>query len=366
MQDGMREFGAPVLAVCGFSGSGKTTLLEAVIPRLVERGLAVAIVKHDAHGFEVDKPGKDSDRFFRAGATVALSGPDQQFERRGRHATVSLPSMLARLGCEHDIVFVEGHKDVALPKLWMANAENSEAPPEVTNILRTLPWNSDRILAFMDFVDRWLPEAWSQRRIQGGLLIGGMSSRMGSAKHLKIFGGRTLGAIVMEALITGSGNACCQALGAGELSGSLQGLPQLPDPPSVSGPAAALISAHRWDPAAAWVVSACDHPWLRDKHVAWLLSHRRPGRWAVIPQQRDGHPCPTVALYEPQGLEILARMSSEEPGSSLRPAVLLNSPHTYSPEIPVELEDGWKNVNSPDELRTEEERLTSQEKKIGD
>ena len=32
----------PVLAVCGWSGSGKTTVLAAVIPRLVERGLAAA------------------------------------------------------------------------------------------------------------------------------------------------------------------------------------------------------------------------------------------------------------------------------------------------------------------------------------
>ena len=42
--DAVFQFGSPVLAVCGFSGSGKTTLLEAVIPRLVERGLAVAVV----------------------------------------------------------------------------------------------------------------------------------------------------------------------------------------------------------------------------------------------------------------------------------------------------------------------------------
>ena len=95
VSDAIFQFGAPVLAVCGFSGSGKTTLLEAVIPNLVKRGLAIAVVKHDAHGFEVDKPGKDSDRLFRAGATIALSGPGQQFERRAADATLSLNTMLA-------------------------------------------------------------------------------------------------------------------------------------------------------------------------------------------------------------------------------------------------------------------------------
>ncbi len=75
MEDAVPGVGAPVLAVCGFSGSGKTTLLETAIPRLVERGLAVAVVKHAAHGFQVDRAGKDSERLFRAGATIVLSGP---------------------------------------------------------------------------------------------------------------------------------------------------------------------------------------------------------------------------------------------------------------------------------------------------
>ena len=65
---------------------------------LVGRGLSVAVVKHDAHGFEVDKPGKDSDRLFRAGATISLRGPHQQFERRGAGAALTLESTLARLG----------------------------------------------------------------------------------------------------------------------------------------------------------------------------------------------------------------------------------------------------------------------------
>ncbi len=153
--DAVHGFGAPVLAVCGFSGSGKTTLLESAIPRLVERGLAVAIVKHDAHGFEVDRPGKDSDRFFRAGATVTLSGGQQQFERRGVGAMLSLEAVLARLGRDHDLLLVEGHKDTPLPKFWLGSAERlnspeNDAPENVTNIVATLAWNSPRLNTFME------------------------------------------------------------------------------------------------------------------------------------------------------------------------------------------------------------------------
>src|ERR1700694_4988704 len=105
-EDSIRTYAAPVLAVCGYSGSGKTTLLEAAIPRLVERGLAVAVVKHDAHRFEVDRPGKDSDRLFRAGATVVLRGAEEQFERRAEPLT--LEGTLERLARDHDLLLVEG------------------------------------------------------------------------------------------------------------------------------------------------------------------------------------------------------------------------------------------------------------------
>lgn len=371
MDSEANKFGAPVLAVCGFSGSGKTTLLEAAIPKLLGRGLAVAVVKHDAHGFEVDKPGKDSDRLFRAGATISLSGPEQQFERRGAGAELSLKTALAHLGCDHDLVLVEGHKDTKLPKLWLGSAEQPNAPEGVTNILRTLNWNTDRLAAFMEFVEAWLPEAWSGRPLYGGLLMGGMSSRMGSPKQISIFGGRTLGEIAAEALGSRVGReqivGRTVALGAGILPAALGGIAQVPDSPGFGGPSAALITAHRWAPAAAWIVAACDHPWLRAEHIAWLAGQRQPGRWAVIPRQHDGHPCPTLALYEPQALEWLARQAGawdadQDADHSVRPAMLQQSPHTLMVDVPPELADGWKNVNTPEELRAEEERLAAKPK----
>lgn len=40
--------GIPIFSVVAYSGTGKTTLLEKLIPLLKERGLRVAVVKHDA------------------------------------------------------------------------------------------------------------------------------------------------------------------------------------------------------------------------------------------------------------------------------------------------------------------------------
>ncbi len=49
----------PVFSFVAFSGTGKTTFLEKLIPQLKARGLRVAVYKHDAHEFEIDKKGKD-------------------------------------------------------------------------------------------------------------------------------------------------------------------------------------------------------------------------------------------------------------------------------------------------------------------
>src|SRR5471030_2947186 len=51
-----------VFGFAGYSGSGKTTLIEQLVPRLVQRGLRVSVVKHAHHDFDVDVPGKDSYR----------------------------------------------------------------------------------------------------------------------------------------------------------------------------------------------------------------------------------------------------------------------------------------------------------------
>lgn len=346
-------YAAPVLGICGWSGAGKTTLLEALIPRLAERGLAVAVVKHDAHGFSVDRAGKDSDRLFRAGATVTLTGPHEQFQRRHAGVAVALEPLVAELAREHDLVLVEGHKATPFEKVWLEHPEHDDLPPEVCGVLARLPREAERPAAVLALLDTLLPARWAARPVRGGLLVGGRSTRMGTPKQLLSVHGRTVAEIAWDALDDTASRA---ALGDGVLPEALHGAVRLPDVPGCAGPAAGALAAHRWDPDAAWVIVACDHPHLSRDAVRWLVAQRRPGTWGVVPRQPDGHPAPECALYEPQGLRWLERRVREgcagEPYAGERAcglAALLDHPKITTPVPPPEFASAWRGANTPDE-----------------
>ena len=108
-----------ILGIAGYSGSGKTTLLESLIPLLGLHDLVVSVIKRAHHGFDVDKPGKDSWRHRQAGAQeVMLASPERWVLMRElrRDPEENLHNLLARLSpC--DLVLVEGFKRAAIPKI---------------------------------------------------------------------------------------------------------------------------------------------------------------------------------------------------------------------------------------------------------
>ena len=100
--------GIPVIGFSAYSGTGKTTLIEKLISSLKARGLRVAAIKHDAHGFEIDREGKDSRRFSDAGADISIINSSEQtavIERRGLDFDSA-----AALARDVDIILVEGFK----------------------------------------------------------------------------------------------------------------------------------------------------------------------------------------------------------------------------------------------------------------
>ncbi len=108
----------PVVCFVGKKNSGKTTLMEKVIAGLKDRGYRVAAVKHDAHRFEIDVPGKDSHRFTAAGAdTTVISSPEKTAIVVNQRTEPALESILARFVEGVDIALVEGYKTSRFPKI---------------------------------------------------------------------------------------------------------------------------------------------------------------------------------------------------------------------------------------------------------
>lgn len=112
--------GPPAVVICGLSGSGKTWVMERLIARFSAQGLRVATVKHDAHGFEADPPGKDTARHRAAGAiATALVGPSRTAVVSERE--LSIEEAIRRVAVGADLVLVEGFKgDRTLPKIEIA------------------------------------------------------------------------------------------------------------------------------------------------------------------------------------------------------------------------------------------------------
>ncbi len=116
----MIDYPIPVLGFAAYSGTGKTTLLEALLPKLTQSGLRVGMLKHAHHNFDVDKPGKDSYRLRKAGASQMLIASRNRFalmtETPDQEAEFSY--LLSRFDAQHlDLILVEGCKNIAFPKI---------------------------------------------------------------------------------------------------------------------------------------------------------------------------------------------------------------------------------------------------------
>jgi len=99
-----------MIGIVGRSGSGKTTLITALLPAIRARGLTVSTIKHAHHGFDLDRPGKDSYRHREAGAQEVMLVADSRWallHEMGDAPPPPLEDLVARLA-PVDLVVIEG------------------------------------------------------------------------------------------------------------------------------------------------------------------------------------------------------------------------------------------------------------------
>lgn len=108
----------PVVAFSAWSGTGKTTIIEQLVRQFKAAGIRTAVVKHDAHDFEIDREGKDSWKFSEAGADMVILSSDRKTViMEQRH--LELKEVLAAVH-DVDIIFVEGYNDSILPRIGIS------------------------------------------------------------------------------------------------------------------------------------------------------------------------------------------------------------------------------------------------------
>src|SRR5512137_1567325 len=162
----MRADERKAIGFIGYSNSGKTTLIEKLIPRFRAQGLTVSAIKNAHHGFDMDRPGKDSHRYREAGAGQVLISTTERWalltETPKRHAT--LDELLAQLApC--DLVIVEGFKSEGrIPRIEVRRSTVTDPPifphdPNIVAVATDSPFDcplpvldlndADRIAAFI-------------------------------------------------------------------------------------------------------------------------------------------------------------------------------------------------------------------------
>ena len=174
------NFPLPVLGFAAWSGTGKTTLLTKLIPLLKAQGLRVVIIKHAHHNFEIDKPGKDSYRFNKAGASQVVVASNKCIASiRMIEDNEDEPRLEDALNALHtsqvDLVLVEGFKHAAIPKielhrqslqkpylyprdkLIIALAENTKKESGANEESRDIPrLDINKPIEIVSFIQQWL------------------------------------------------------------------------------------------------------------------------------------------------------------------------------------------------------------------
>jgi len=340
---------ACIIGISGYSGSGKTTLIEKILPQLKRQGLLVGVIKHIHHALSIDVKGKDTDRFFCAGADNVFAHDAKQGFMRSGYCNETPRGLACRFPRSLDLILVEGHKEYELPGIWLEMKRSGKRrAPEVRGdkkvIYRDDPEYPDKVLSH---IHKEMEMFHARRIIKAGLLVGGKSVRMGRPKSLLKLRGKTLVERSFDILTEVSGKTLL--LGSGQFPESLNAIERLPDVTGPKGPLAGILSAFRWAPDSAWIISSVDMPLMHKEAWEWLLSQRTPGVWAILPKIRGSKGVETTgAVYEPMIFEHVESLARE---GIVKLQEIAAHPKVIAPLIPKSLAYAWQNVNTPAEWK---------------
>lgn len=179
-------------------------------------------------------------------------------------------------------------------------------------------------------------------KLKGLVLAGGKSTRMGKDKGLINYHGKPQREYVHELLSTIGIETflSCREEQEAEIS-----LPTISDKFVGLGPFGAILSAFQSDPNAAWLVLACDLPFVNEAALNQLISSRNSSKiGTAFYNPETGFPDPLFTIYEPKSYATMLQFLAL--GYSCPRKVLINS----DTEV-IQLTDPkvLRNINTPEE-----------------
>jgi len=181
--------------------------------------------------------------------------------------------------------------------------------------------------------------------IYGLVLIGGKSTRMNSDKALLSYRGRPHAAHCYDLLSNHCDRVYLSTRSDAPLKGSLEALNVVNDVTDVPGPMAGILAAFEEESQAAWLVLACDLPYVTDTTLERLVAARDNENFATVyASPEDRKPEPLCAIYEPRIRSILQESAANAD----------YSPRNLLSRLDISLLDAHdprdlRNVNTPEE-----------------
>jgi molybdopterin-guanine dinucleotide biosynthesis protein A/molybdopterin-guanine dinucleotide biosynthesis protein len=369
------EFACHELAFLGAPCGDIQRLAARLTAALAPAGHRVGYVDADHASGDADET-QTLSPLLQAGAAVEVTDKIH-FRRRDERRALdrfSQPDMLAgtdlvlvngnHFRARHQIVFIDPRKSLAhkLDKLTDVQAfVLAEGVTELPDYLQAhLPHHAQlpqfaaaNVTGLAAWVQQWL--AARQAPLRGLVLAGGLSQRMQTDKGRLRYGPdsreqREVAAALL-AEVCQDVFVSCRAEQAAELPTGLQ---PLPDTFLGLGPLGGILSAFRQDPNAAWLVLACDLPFLTADVLRQLVAGRQPSRLATAFQSPGSDfPEPLITIFEPRAYPELLRFLGL--GYSCPRKMLINSDVEV---LPTPVGEALRNINTPAEREAAQRELS--------
>tara|TARA_B100001173_G_C15945079_1_gene528832 strand:+ start:48 stop:1175 length:1128 start_codon:yes stop_codon:yes gene_type:complete len=180
--------------------------------------------------------------------------------------------------------------------------------------------------------------------IQGLILAGGYSSRMGNDKFKLVYHGKPQHEHLLELL-----NPFCEYVTVScreEQSENIQN--PIIDKFIGLGPMGGILTAFQSNPNVAWLTVACDIPLLDFNSIEILVNSRNPNKLATCYyNSKTNFPEPLITIWEPKAYPILLEYMSQ--GYSCPRKVLINNDIEM---VHLENESILMNVNKKEEMKS--------------